>query len=137
MLLFVVCCRAIDIDIITGADIHLRFPSSTNLWSECKRLAFEAVEFSLGLLWNRYTPTGQLAKGPTAIASNSSLLPPGVDASSLQTVALLEERKSGDNSVVVLVANTANVPMMIELTLGGEQKYDDHAVVLFGNPPSL
>ena len=117
-------------------------PSSNNLWSECQRLATEAAEFSLGLLWDRYTPTGKLIAGPTAVVkgpftpqgSGSGSGGGGGGGESLQTVALLEERK-GDNSVVVLVANTANVPMMFDLTLGGSQNYDDHAVRRHNIPP--
>ena len=113
-------------------------PSSNNLWSECQRLATEAAEFSLGLLWDRYTPAGKLIAGPSAAVkgpfTEGSGGSGGGGGESLQTVALLEERK-GDNSVVVLVANTANVPMMFDLTLGGSQNYDNHAVRRHNIPP--
>ena len=108
-----------------GANAHLRFPSSTNLWNEYQRLTFEAVEFTLGLLSDRHA-----ADRPTVAVSNASL----------HAVALMETRpntggssssSSSSSSVVVLVANTANEPMMMELTLGGGHSYDDHAVVLF------
>ena len=105
-----------------GANAHLRFPSSTNLWNEYQRLTFEAAEFTLGLLSDRHA-----ADRPTVAVSNASL----------HAVALMETRpntggsSSSSSSVVVLVANTANEPMMMELTLGGGHSYDDHAVVLF------
>jgi hypothetical protein len=104
-------------DVGGGADPHLRYPSSTNLWSESRRLAFEAAEFTLGLLSDR-----NAASSPSVQTSNSSL----------HAVSLLEDRANTQDSVVVLVANTANEPMMMELTLGGSGvEYSDHAVVLF------
>eukprot|EP01047_Picozoa_sp_COSAG01_P023470 COSAG01_NODE_1421_length_10362_cov_10.007113_2_plen_735_part_00 len=100
-----------------GSDQHLRYPSSTNLWSEVRRLAFEAAEFTLGLLSDRHA-----AASPSVRTSNSSL----------HAAALLEDRANAQDSVVVLLANTANAPMMMELTLGGNEiNYSDHAVVLF------
>lgn len=106
-------------DVGGGADPHLRYPSSTNLWSEFKRLAFEGAELTLGLLSDR-TIESQL----TAMSSNESL----------HVVALMETRPiSGADSIVVLVANTANEPMMMQLTLSSSQVLEGYAIVLFSH----
>eukprot|EP01051_Picozoa_sp_SAG22_P000351 SAG22_NODE_8_length_37215_cov_120.960351_19_plen_1710_part_00 len=106
-------------DVGGGADPHLRYPSSTNLWSENKRLAYEGAEFTLGLLSDRTAETHPA----TVTASNESL-----------HAAVLRETRpnSGVDSVVVLVANTANELMLMQLTLAkGSLNYDNHAVLLF------
>ena len=105
----------LEITMDGGAEKHMRFPSSQNLWAECRRLSIEGTELTSALTSNR-------SDAPSVAVSNASV----------HAVALVERRGGG---VVVLLANTANDPVSVRLTLrgGNVELSDGHAAVLFSD----
>ena len=91
---------------------HAKYPSSANLWIECQRLSIEATELTTALSSDR-------SRAPAVTTSNASI----------HAAALVD--RSG--AVIVLLANTANEPIPVHLSVSGLTLAQNVAAIIFSH----